>query len=149
MEHTLRYQSRSLPSFENATIGDVMHVGVIGVPPEADIETVARAFASNRIHCLVVDGVISEDGRGERLVWGTITHLDLLRAGGARGAGLTAARLAATEAVTAYPSDSLECAAQLMNEHDVSHLVITSLESGRPIGVVSALDLAATLAWGE
>jgi len=149
MEHILRYQNRPLPSFENATIGDVMHVGVIGVPPEADIETIARALASNRIHCLVVDGVIREDGRGERLVWGTITDLDLLRAAGVRGEQLTAARLAATEAVTAYPSDSLERAAQLMTEHDVSHLVVTSLDSGRPIGVVSALDLAATIAWGE
>lgn len=148
MDHILRHQSHPLPRFEAATIADVMHVGVIGVPPDADVVTIARALAGNRIHCVVVDGIVHDAAGGERLVWGMVTDLDLLRAATPANREVTAGELAATEAVTAYPGDSLERAAQLMTEHDVSHLVVTSQESGRPVGVVSALDLAAAMVWG-
>ena len=39
-------------------------------------------------------------------------------------------------------------AAQLMSEHEVSHLVVVQPHSGHPVGVLSALDLAGVLAWG-
>lgn len=149
MEHLLGYRAmQMLPAFERATVGDVMHVGVIGCPPEADVETIASAMATNRIHSVVVDGIL-QDERGERLVWGIVSDLDLLRAAGPERRTATAGQLAATEAVTADPGDSLERAAQLMVEHDVSHLVVASPDSGRPLGVVSALDLAAAIAWGQ
>jgi CBS domain-containing protein len=34
-----------------------------------------------------------------------------------------------------------------MTEHDVSHLIVVS--DGRPVGVISTLDIAGTLAWGR
>lgn len=148
MEHLLRYRaSYPLPPFARATVADVMHVGVISCPPDADVDTVARAMATHRIHAVVVDGVVPEDG-GERLVWGIVSDLDLLSATRVSGEEPTAARLAAGEVVTIDPAEQLERAAQLMLEHDVNHLVVASSESGRPLGVVSALDLAAAIAWG-
>lgn len=148
MEHLLRYRApRLLPSFARATVGDVMNVGVIGCAPDADVEMVAAIMASHRIHSVVVDGIMREDG-GERLVWGIVSDLDLLRSAPGRGAA-TAAQLASGEIVTVDPSDSLERAAQLMCEHDVNHLVVVSPASGRPSGILSALDLAATIAWGR
>jgi CBS domain-containing protein len=45
------------------------------------------------------------------------------------------------------PEDALERAAQLMAEHDVTHLVVVQPHSGQPVGIVSALDVAGALAW--
>jgi CBS domain-containing protein len=148
MEHLLRYRTGSpLPPFAQATVADVMHVGIISCPPDADVATVARAMATHRMHAVVVDGIVSEEG-GERLVWGIVSDLDLLagmRAGEERP---TAARLAGGEIVTIDPAEPLERAAQLMIDHKVHHLVVASSESGRPLGVISGLDLAAAIGWG-
>jgi hypothetical protein len=35
-----------------------------------------------------------------------------------------------------------------MREHGVSHVIVTSTGQ-KPVGVVSTLDIAGTLAWGE
>ena len=36
-----------------------------------------------------------------------------------------------------------------MLANGVSHLVVTDAEAGRPIGILSTLDVAGVLAWGE
>ena len=38
-------------------------------------------------------------------------------------------------------------AARLMDEHDSTHLVVTT--GGQPAGVISSLDIAGALAWGR
>jgi CBS domain-containing protein len=35
-----------------------------------------------------------------------------------------------------------------MSEHECSHLIVTDSDSGRPLGVVSSLDVARALVWG-
>jgi CBS domain-containing protein len=35
-----------------------------------------------------------------------------------------------------------------MSEHECSHLIVTDPDSGRPLGVVSSLDVARALVWG-
>jgi CBS domain-containing protein len=50
--------------------------------------------------------------------------------------------------VTVAADESLERAAQLMAEHQVSHLVVIQPHPGHPVGVLSALDLAGVLASG-
>ena len=60
-----------------------------------------------------------------------------------------ASTVARTEVLTVSPEDALERAAQLMAEHDVTHLVIVQPHSGHPVGILSALDVAGVLAWAE
>lgn len=47
------------------------------------------------------------------------------------------------------PSMPLRDAGELMLTHGVSHLVVTDAEAGGPIGLLSTLDVAGVLAWGE
>jgi CBS domain-containing protein len=55
--------------------------------------------------------------------------------------------LASTEIVTVDIDEPLERAAQLMVEHQVTHLLVVS--GARPVGILSTLDVAGCLAWGE
>lgn len=149
MENLIRYRGTYLlPPFSRATVADVMHVGVIGCPPDADVETIAQAMAAHRIHAVVVEGIVT-DAVGEHFVWGIVSDLDLLRARRGGETDATASQLAATEIVTVTPAEPLERAAQVMVEHEVNHLVVVSAGSARPLGVISALDIAHAIAWGE
>lgn len=55
----------------------------------------------------------------------------------------TAGELAATEMLTIASGDRLDHAGQLMAEHELSHLIVTDAASGRPIGILSTLDVIA------
>ena len=114
-----------------------MRAGIISCSPETDLMTVARTMADNHVHSVVVDGDAPHR-------WGLITALDLAAAS-LVGADAPEARvLASSEIVTVAPSESLERAVQLMTEHQLSHLIVVS--DGRPVGVVSTLDVAGYLA---
>jgi CBS domain-containing protein len=136
-----------MPSFEKATVADVMHPGVVSCPPDFPASVVARTMAENHIHAVVVEGVRRDAVYGEQLVWGVVSDMDLVRAARAGAEGLTAADIAATEPVTVETSLPLDEAARLMEEHETAHLVV--VDRGRPGGVVSSLDVAGVLAWGR
>ena len=51
-----------------------------------------------------------------------------------------------TPVVTVEPDEPLGRAAQLMSEHEITHLVVVDPELTRPIGVLSTLDMARVLA---
>ncbi|HYN52464.1 MAG TPA: CBS domain-containing protein [Thermoleophilaceae bacterium] len=130
------------PAFEHASVVDAMRIGIISCQPTASLKDVARIMATYRIHSVVV----SEMEGGSPL--GVISDVDLAAAA-ARGSHLsTAAELARAEPVTVAADDSLGRAAQLMAEHEVSHLVVIQPHSGHPVGMLSALDVAGVLAWG-
>ena len=78
-----------------------------------------------------------------------MSALDLAAAAG-RGeiGGLTAADVASTDVVTIESDQSVERAAKLMTEHGVAHLLAVQPATGEPVGVISALALAAVLAHG-
>jgi CBS domain-containing protein len=44
------------------------------------------------------------------------------------------------------PGETLERAAQLMTEHNTAHLIVVDPKQQRPLGVLSTLDIAGTLA---
>jgi CBS domain-containing protein len=132
------------PPFEQATVLDAMRLGVISCPQEASLREVARILATYRIHCVVVD---QRDAGGER-PWGVVTDLDVALAAGPGAGERTAGQVARTELVTITPEESLERAARLMGEREVSHLVVIQPHSGQPVGVLSALDLTGVIAWG-
>jgi CBS domain-containing protein len=137
-----------LPVFGRATVADVMHPGIICCDPEAGVTKVARVMATRHVHCVVVTALARDDS-GMSLVWGMVSDLDLLAAEGEGGAEPTAAMLANQPVVTVRPSTSLREAAAAMTDNAVSHVVVVEPESQRPIGIVSSLDLAGVLAWGE
>ena len=58
-----------------------------------------------------------------------------MRAVGAGGMDGKAGEIAATEIVTIERVEEVQRAAQLMGEHECSHLIVTDPDSGRPLGV--------------
>jgi len=121
------------------TVEDYMHAGVVSCDPAAPLVTAARMLADEHIHCLVIAG-IERTSNGSRLAWGTLTDRDLLRALDHGDLGVTVGAIAATEIVTVDPAESLARAVQLMNEHEITHLVVVETEF--PVGVISSLDVA-------
>jgi CBS domain-containing protein len=117
-------------------VADVMREGIHTCPGSATLREVARTMAERRIHCVVVRG-----GRDDE-VWGVVSDLDLARGIGGDLERITAGEAAATEVLTVPPSVTIEEAARLMVEHEVAHLIVALEESGRPIGVISTLDIA-------
>jgi len=96
-------------------------------------------MADKTIHAVVVPGVAHAPGRGDRPAWGIVSDVDLMR--GLRP-GLERTTAVELAAVSVLPTDTLEHAAQLMAEHDTAHLLVVSPDSGRPVGIVSTLDIA-------
>lgn len=124
-------------SLRRLTVGDVLHAGVISCPAETSLETVAGILAGERIHSVVIT---LDDG------WGLLTDRDLLAAARIGQLDEPARRYAATEVVTVDPGGPLRRAIELMVEHDLSHLLVVAGEPGRPIGVLSSLDVAGAVA---
>jgi CBS domain-containing protein len=121
--------------FDNATVADAMHTGLITCPAHATVNEIAQAMAQARIHCVIV-----ADGDGRR-PWAVVSDLDLMGALVA-GGDAPAASLAATEVVTVVPATPLTEAARMMAEHGTGHLVVMDPGTAHPIGVVSTLDIA-------
>lgn len=127
-------------------VADAMHPGVLTCPPEAPLRDVARMMARYRIHCVVVFTEDS-DAEGAVGVWGVVSDADLAEAV-ARGdvEGRTAGGSARTPLVTVSPEAPLAEAARLMRERHVTHVVVVSPGTERPVGIVSTLDLARVVA---
>jgi CBS domain-containing protein len=136
------------PSFEHATVGDVMCAGVVSCRPDAPAVEVARIMAARHLHAVVVAGIEAAGGYGERLTWHVVTDTDLLRAAAGEGLeGRTAADLHGATPVSVAPGTPLSETAHLMVEHNLTHVVVA--DGGHPVGVVSTLDVAGVLAWGR
>ena len=117
-----------------------MHRGVIVCDRSEALSRVAALMSEHRVHCVVVGG---EAGR----LWGIVSDLDLVAAAAVRDLEeQTVGGSAVTPVVLIAPEDSLHRAAQLMTEHAVAHLVVVEPDTGRPVGVLSTLDLARRLA---
>jgi CBS domain-containing protein len=116
-------------------VHDAMHQGVISVRPETPLREVAKLMAERRVHAVAIN-----PGGGRP--WGIVSALDAVAAV-ATESELTAGELAATEVLTVSTRDRLDHAAQLMAEHDLSHLIVADAGSGYPCGVLSTLDVLA------
>jgi CBS domain-containing protein len=128
-------------SSTSTRVGDVMHHGVIDTPPQTSLREVAELMADKRVHCVVVEGLARGAHREEELVWGIVSDLDLIKAVAAGRREVSAGEIAATEIVTVEATDTIEQVAQLMAEHECTHLIVIS-ELGEPVGVISSLDVA-------
>ena len=77
-----------------------------------------------------------------------LTDRDLLANAG-RVDDLTAADVASPAVLEIRPEDSLSDVADRMLAAGTSHAIVEEPSSGRPVGVVSTLDIAGILAWGR
>ena len=132
-------QTPVIPRLDLIRVEEVMHAGLIGCDPAAPLPVIARIFAEEQIHAVVVGG-IDRTREGERLTWGIISDHDLMRALDATGESVTAAALAVTAMITVEPQEMLDRVVQLMASYDVTHVLV--VEDGAPVGIVSSLDVA-------
>lgn len=136
------------PSLKHATVADAMHPGVMACDPDATLSEVARMMATHHVHFLAVMGTSADDS-GESLTWGVISDLDLVLGGVSPGGGQTARALANRTVISVEPTMPLADAGALMVENGVSHVLVINPDTQHLVGVLSTLDIAGTLAWGE
>ncbi len=132
--------SHEPPSYERATVGEVMRRGVITCPPDTPLTTVARTMAEERIHCVIVS---------REQVWQVVTDIDLLRAAAEAFDEMTAGEVTTSDLPVVGDDEPLDRATQLMVEHEVAHVLVIAAGSRRPVGVISSLDVAGVLGSGR
>jgi CBS domain-containing protein len=136
-----------MPSLDHATVADAMHPGILSCEPDASLSEVARTMATHHVHSVAVIGVSRE--KPECGVWAIISDFDLLLAGLDRGEERTARTIASEQVIGVEPSMPLREAAGLMLDRQTAHVVVVEPGTQRPVGVLSTLDVAGVLAWGE
>jgi CBS domain-containing protein len=124
------------------TVGAIMHRGVISCPAQMPMAGVAALMAQHSVHCVVVDGAKVGPRSHERLARDFVTDVDVMRATGSGRLDAEAGEATAKQIVTVHPDENIERAAQIMSEHDCSHLVVVSADGVEPLGVISSLDVA-------
>jgi CBS domain-containing protein len=136
------------PSFDHARVADAMRPRVLTCEPETLLVTVAQRMATEHVHAIVVLlETTSADGEVARRPWAVVTDHDVLRSAAAI-ADKTAGEVATGEVLLAGPDEPLPDVAQRMLEHGTSHAVVVEPRTGRPVGVLSTLDIAGILGWG-
>jgi CBS domain-containing protein len=148
MSDTAIHQGSYLsPSLEHATVADAMHPGIFSCEPDASLTEVARTMATRHVHCLAVVGISHQ--QPECGMWGIVSDADVIRAAAREGGEGTAGSLAKQPVVSVTPAMALRAASELMVSQEVSHLVVIDEGSQNPIGILSTLDIAGVLGWGE
>lgn len=141
-------QSEKLPvPFESAAVGDAMSPGVISCPPETPLRMVARLMATFNVHSVFVFEHQDEDDEDRRL-WAVVSDLDLVAASRLDLDSRTAGASAVTPLVTVAADAPIVEAAELMAQQGVAHLAVIDPVSQRPVGVISTLDVARSIAAG-
>lgn len=136
------------PAVANATVADAMRHGVLTCRPDTPMRHIARMMVSNGVHAVLVRGAAAGQSGGDE-AWSVVSDLDVARAAGrsARGEDVVAAD-ACGPALTADPGERLTDVARRMADRNATHLLVLEPETGEPVGVISALDVAAVWAWG-
>jgi CBS domain-containing protein len=145
MEVTAPLGSYLTPSFDHARVGDAMRPVVLTCDPATPLVTVAQRMAGEHVHAIVV---FADGGGRERRPWRVVTDMDLLRAA-PRIEELTAREAATGEVLETHPDEPLSEAAERMARHALSHMLVVDPRTGRPVGVLSTLDIAGILGWGR
>lgn len=120
-------------------VATAMTTGVISCPPDTPLAEVASIMTERRVHAVYVFDDYSE-------LWGLVSDLDLVAAARGDLGQVTARDASVTPLVMVETDDSLDRAAQLLAENDVSHLTVIDPKTRRPVGVLSTLDVARVIA---
>jgi CBS domain-containing protein len=102
-------------------------------------------MASEHVHAIVV--LADGDGR-ERRPFRVVTDIDVLRAAD-RIDELTAVEAATGPVLETNPDEPLSEAVHRMARQRVTHMLVVEPGTGRPVGVLSTLDVAGILGWGR
>jgi CBS domain-containing protein len=137
MEETGSYR---IPMVEHARVSDAMNKAIVTCSPHAGLREMGRLMASRHIHSLVIS-------LGDPARWAIVSDVDIAQA--AIGRPDATAEDLAVPATGISNEATLTRAIELMREQRTSHLIVTDTESGRPIGMISALDIAGIVGWGE
>jgi CBS domain-containing protein len=137
MEETGSYR---IPSVEHARVSDAMNKSIVTCSRDAGLREMGRLMASHHIHSLVIS--LADPAR-----WGVVSDVDIALAALGRPEA-TAEDLAVP--ATGIPHEApLMRAIEVMREQRTSHLIVIDTASGRPTGMISALDIAGIVGWGE
>ncbi len=136
--------AHTIPSrISTRRVSHAMHVGVLSCHRDTPLDELAATMSRERVHCIIVESGSGDGGAP----WGVVTDLDLVAAATVRELDeQTAGGSAATPLVLVAPGETLERAAQLMNEQATTHLLVVDPVDGIPVGVLSTIDIAAVLA---
>jgi CBS domain-containing protein len=129
---------------EEVPVEQIMHAGFIGCPLETPLRSVAKLMADHRVHCVVGFGDATEDDVG---LWGVVSDGDVVAALAGGSESASAGEVASAEVLTMRPDESIRRAAQLMRDHEVTHVLVVG-RSWRPIGIVSTMDVMAVAGGG-
>jgi len=136
-----------MPSLDHAAVSDVMRPGVLACDPESPLTEVARMMSTRHVHCVLV--MQASDEGSEPAVWGMVSDLDLVRTSLRTGPETSAAACAQRPVLSVDSTTPLREAASIMGMNRVSHMLVTDPGTQRPTGVLSTLDVAGAIAWGE
>jgi CBS domain-containing protein len=146
---TVAHVPQELPvPFESATVGDAMSPGIISCAPETPLRVVARMMSTFHVHSVFVFEHQDEDDETPQL-WAVVSDLDLVAASRLDLDTRTAGASAVTPLVSVSRDAPIEAAAELMAQHGIAHLAVVAPETKRPIGVISTLDIAHSIAAGH
>lgn len=132
-------------AFEGARVRDAMRSPIRSCPPDLPLRAVAELMASQRIHAVVVTE--PGDDRGSGPLRGVVSGLDIVSAAAEGFGNRTAGDIASAHTSSVGADEPLTAAARKMRDEGANHLVV--VEGGRPVGVVSTLDMVRALAWGQ
>jgi CBS domain-containing protein len=137
MEEIGSYRS---PSVEHARVSDAMNKALVTCSRDAGLREMGRLMASHHIHSLVIS-------LGDPARWALVSDVDLAQSA-IRRPDATAEDLA-VPATGISAEATLSRAIELMRDQGTSHLIVTDPENGQPTGMISALDIAGIVGWGE
>ena len=132
------------PRLETALVADAMRHGILSCSADASLRDAARTMSLHHVHTIVV----SDPADGS--LWGILSDgalLDALLDGD--GHERTLREVADREMNTISADAPLTAAVEVMRDRGVDHLVVCNAESATPTGMLSTLDVAGILAWGE
>jgi CBS domain-containing protein len=132
--------SYGTPTVEHARVSDAMNNGIVTCSRDSGLREMGRLMASHHIHSLVVS--LDDPAR-----WALVSDVDIAQA--AIGRPDATAEDLAVPATGISNEATLIRAIEVMREQRTSHLIVTDTESGHPTGMISALDIAGIVGWGE
>jgi CBS domain-containing protein len=132
------------PRFEHARVSDAMRHGILSCRADVPLRDAARTMSLHHVHTIVVTDPSDDSPVG------ILSDSALVAALLDPGAESRPLEQVVDRGLDTISSDEpLAAAARLMRDRGTAHLAVGDPHSGRPIGMLSSLDVAGILAWGE